>query len=422
MARHPSLDWLRVGLIVCSVIGHILTCGTPDMLQSSAVDEWDTQGGTWWVRSMSACRPYCIPLLFFISGYALALKQENGWRAAKASSAITGIGVLVNSALWELSPKDPACGPRTPCPSSPSVFAFTFCPNTGKVFPRVFQFWFTIVLTAHLLCSMPLIVAIRGVHASAEGRRTWKSGALLGLLTPLLTTLTAAAPNLLSMSTIVIVAHLETIASGAALLSAIMPGAARAMMYVVGAVAVAEASLKFPGMQVHGALSGEAGGAFPIYAFLLFHKFFVLGWLACTERYTHSRGSSALVSRCWAVAILLFFAGRQSSNWNMHGHLTFPYFGDALRRGAYTAPIVFAALALDRLDRLLATSPQLQCPVFLRATGHYLYLTHSIAMTLWWSARPNAGVLETLAASILVALSFAALEFTWVTRQSVKHE
>ena len=61
--------------------------------------------------------------------------------------------------------------------------------------------------------------------------------------------------------------------------------------------------------------------------------------------------------------------GRRDTNWHLQGHLTFPYCEDAWRRTAYTAPVVFYALALDRLDRVLAAEHLCQCPLFIRMSG-----------------------------------------------------
>ena len=76
----------------------------------------------------------------------------------------TLFGVALNSVLWLLGPQNPKCDPgtgygRPECQGL--LFDFTICPDSGRIFPLVFQMWYTAMLMALMLLNWPLFAFLR---------------------------------------------------------------------------------------------------------------------------------------------------------------------------------------------------------------------------------------------------------------------
>ena len=116
------------------------------------------------VRWISEVRQYCLPLLFFVSGAASACSFKKTPGSFGKIIVYTFLGVSLNGALWLLGPQNPECDPgtgygRSECQGA--VFDFTISPFSGRIFPIVFQMWYTAMLLVLMLLNWPLFAFLR---------------------------------------------------------------------------------------------------------------------------------------------------------------------------------------------------------------------------------------------------------------------
>ena len=212
---------------------------------------------------------------------------------------------------------------------------------------------------------------------------------------------------------LVLVLGLESCVAALMLAALRWPEACHIYAYAVAACALAEVALPFPG-------AAAFGTPFLSFVVLLFHKFFVLGWLFGLAR-AAGRPRARVLSRVWPVVGVCWLMALPSTNWVRRGNLTYPYLPDSRRRALYVLPALASAFGLERL----ANSPDLRvlkCPRPVRDAGFALYITHPCVMSLYWQANSSAGVLDTFAWCTLVACVYPCLRRVRPLRKSVAQE
>ena len=149
-------------MVIMVVYAHISTCGIGGGVHGNVENDNRiynlTDPSTFGVRWISIVRQYCLPLLFFVSGAAAAcsFKKKPGFGKIVV---YTLLGIALNAALWFLGPRNPSCDPATgfdrpECRGA--IFDFTICPFDGKIFPMIFQMWYTAMLLVFMLLNWPL--------------------------------------------------------------------------------------------------------------------------------------------------------------------------------------------------------------------------------------------------------------------------
>uniref|UniRef100_A0A7S3HJK1 Uncharacterized protein n=1 Tax=Spumella elongata TaxID=89044 RepID=A0A7S3HJK1_9STRA len=86
-----------------------------------------------------------------------------------------------------------------------------------------------------------------------------------------------------------------------------------------------------------------------------------------------------LMSSCWPVMLVLFTFVSPSTNWELAGMLTYPFFRSARDRCVYIAGAFVVTFCLDRLSRTVYCRP---LPDVLANTSLFLYLFHPVIITV----------------------------------------
>jgi len=322
------------------------------------------------VRYMSLVRQWCIPMLFWVSGAASSFSYKGDWASlAKGTTkiaAITILGVLANGVAWAMGPQDPQCSAMSPCIGKGVLFDFTIVPDSGKIFPIVFQMWFTMCLMLLMLLNRPLFCALSQQGSVRAVSVQWLFTMLLTMLcvqvsSPSEKSLVSTWPLLAWIATFEAVFDVAAVAAVG--FRAERP---RLFHYICAVATVAQVSLSPINTYL-----GEVTG---LYIFLMCHKLYALGFVMTRTRET----ATALVSRCWPLAVVLGVLVAPSSSWSMSGHMTYPYYAEALDRGLYLAGALLIIFALDRASRSIACE---QLPAFVGNAGLLLYLLHPAIAT-----------------------------------------
>jgi len=161
----------------------------------------------------------------------------------------------------------------------------------------------------------------------------------------------------------------------------------RLLHYICAAAAVAQVSLS--------PMNGYLGEVFGLYIFLMCNKLYALGFVMTKNREI----AAPLISRFWPLAVVLAVLVAPSSSWSMSGHMTYPYYADALDRSLYLTGALTFVFGLDRISRNIACE---QLPGFLEKAGLLLYILHPVIATCLIAA----GV-QTIASVWLLATSIA---------------
>mmetsp|Transcript_127728 Transcript_127728/g.367656 ORF Transcript_127728/g.367656 Transcript_127728/m.367656 type:complete len:223 (+) Transcript_127728:2-670(+) len=123
------------------------------------------------------------------------------------------------------------------------------------------------------------------------------------------------------------------------------------------------------------------GGAYLVFMGTGFNRFFDLGFLM-----THARmegplrkdSVQPLLSEVWPVSLLLVTVVAPSTNWDLAGMLTYPFFHEAGDRLLYVGGAVTLVFVLDRVSRGVHCTP---LPGVLGQTSLALYLFHPLLIT-----------------------------------------
>lgn len=394
--RFHHLDWLRV-LMVCFVVVAHIACSSPngvDMGRGVVIDnrdfKEDKDANTLAVRYISIIRPWCLPLLFFVSGAACACsyKKDSGNSGSLITLAIvTVVGMASNACLWYLGPQDDSCSITAYARKSKCkgvLFDFTFVPGLGNIFPIVFQMWYTAVLMIFIVLNRPLFAIVDERRISflplAKYLLSWIG--FYGLLlwcggdsceTPLLagTVLTVFELCFAWLASLLLTA--ETSRPSWCPLRAVHYALALCMVLQYSLTPIFAKAFGSSGLSIPWILA-----TFP----LAFNKFFQLGFLVTHPRRSlnGSEDAEPLMSEYWPVMIFFLAMCSQSTNFSLSGgNLTYPYLHRPADRAAYVSYAAMVMFIFDRVSRWKQCQP---LPSLLNYASLVLYIFHPVVCTV----------------------------------------
>lgn len=313
-AREPVFDGCRLCMIAATCVGHILALAKRPNLPpaSPTLDEWDDGNSPLFLRFASALRPYCIPLIFLTSGFALGLqgRRADVPKSAMGAFTISVMGVAGNACQWLLSPRDGNCTAWSSCEGEGLLFSCAVCP--GSSFIIVYQLLATLMLSAFRFLGGPLLGSTEeSLHRS--------------MLRSPLSLVAAAVVGGSRGWALVLVLGLESCVAALMLAALRWPEGCHIYAYAVAACTLAEVSQPFPG-------AAAFGTPFVSFVVLLFHKCVVLGWLFGQAR-AAGRPRLRVLSRVWPLIGVFWLLALLSTNWVRRGNLTYPYLPEFRRRG-----------------------------------------------------------------------------------------
>jgi len=380
------------------VYGHLYFSGlmpNPEVMEDNHAYALAEHRNSLGVRYISIVRQWCIPLLFWVSGAAASLSYKGDLvrfsRVLAKIAAITVAGLLANGLVWAASPQEPQCSPASPCTGKGIIFDFTIVPNAGKVFPVIFQMWFTMCLLLLVLLNRPLFCALSQQGSMRAVLVQWICTMLLSMAAVQLSApkdgrILSTWPLLAWIALCEAIFDLAALATDSAWLG-LGEKKKRLLHYICAAAAVAQVPLS--------PMNGYLGEVFGLYIFLMCNKLYALGFVMTKNREI----AAPLISRFWPLAVVLAVLVAPSSSWSMSGHMTYPYYADALDRSLYLTGALTFVFALDRISRNIACE---QLPGFLEKAGLLLYILHPVIATCLIAA----GV-QTIASVWLLATSIA---------------
>lgn len=141
------------------------------------------------------------------------------------------------------------------------------------------------------------------------------------------------------------------------------------------------------------------GPAYMCFIFVGFLRFFHLGFLMTFARQGSLRSRLwPLASSCWPVTLIFIPIVSPSTNWELAGMLTYPFFPSTTARCIYVAGAVLMVFCLDRIGRSVNCQP---LPELLSRTSICLYLFHPVIIT------------------VILQIGLASVMAVWLTTQAV---
>lgn len=425
--RHHHLDWIRSIMVLFVVFAHISLMGLKGTVnldgrgiqiddRTWAVDNPSSLG----VRWIALVRPFCLPMLFWVSGAAVSFSYKGVPPGLCKLALFTLIGLSCNAALWEHGPKDPNCGPQNPCPHLEGRWLdFTVVPGVGRWFAILFQMWYTAVLMVLLLVNWPLF--------ALANRAPDKNLAVKFLL------LCVQWCMSMSLYTVFLAEEQKSRLHESSIggfdwrleRSVLKPLALYEAIYLLLsplAASCQESTWKVPTRVFHYLAAGVAvlqfactpfaqhvdsiSCAFILYIVVGFNKFFTLGFLM-----TKAKKTKALTYNVWPVLFVIVPAVAPSTNFFLAGNLTFPYFPSEKDRVLYVAFALVVVFIVDRIGRETRCKP---LPPIVLWSGLVLYLFHPAIIAYLVKEGFKDGVYIWFAtAAIALGLTAAIMVCAW---------
>lgn len=428
--RLHYLDWLRSVLVWCVVYAHLNFCDLVPMekitLDNHAFPEssvttvhvgsvWGTEEyrqanpNTLGVRYNSVARQWCVPLLFWISGASLALSFRGSLRQMCTNVGrllvVTLIGIVSNGAMWLLGPQDEKCSIRNRCTGKGILFDFTIDPFNGSFIPFIHQMWFTVALMVLVIMSWP---CCRVLCRQGSEMQLLVSFAVSVLLCVFLIYYAGDACNSPIISTVSLVSC-EAIFFG--ILSMMVPGRrprgvpVRLLHYSATFVTVFQLSVS--------PITDEAtfglSPAYILFMALCCKKWFEFGFFMAVPSFQDAEPSDSaqpMLSKMWPLMLVICTAFAPSTNWNMAGMLTYPYYAKTADRALYTAGTFTMFFIMDRTGKL---APCIAQPKVIKVATLILYV---FQMTL--STIPiHFGMREIYVITVVESLISLGLAMAW---------
>lgn len=394
-ARLHFLDWFRVLLVSDVVYAHTLRASG----NSGGLDEpWlvdrphhPLSGGEdaspLAARWLSVIRPWAMPLLFWVSGAALACSYRKGMKFGPLLG-FGAAGIVCNALLWWLSPRDPACGPSDACAGRGVLFDFAVVHHGGHVFPYVFQMWYVIALVLMMLINTTLVrylatpAETRLVDGVGDGTSRdikplllqYGVSALLIVVGVTLNGRDCQSPT--AAVAILLLSELCFLGLVALLKQRRRGLSTRTLHYALVAMAVLQFAVPPFARTIQ-----DVSASFVVFALVGFNMFFRLGFLMTRARTPHALWADAAptASRLWPVALFGWVLCAPSTNWMLAGNLTYPYFPATLDRVHYVTGAVITIFAIDRASRVVEC---VAVPGVLNKASLGLYLFHPLLITV----------------------------------------
>lgn len=376
--RLHYLDWFRCLMVVGVVYAHTTLMGLDGGVQQDwqGVDiddrSWQIDDpGSYGVRWISIIRPWCLPLLFWVSGASCACSFNGRLRGIDKLAIFTLVGVAANAALWYTGPLDKMCSPNNMqmdnCKDKGILFDFTVCPFAGREFAILFQMWYTVALIVMSVLNFPMFKVIHGSWDK------WTLCVQWVMSVALYQCLIYVAVDMEQQKVLVILAVCE------AIFLAIAPYAAsptedfgpipvRALQYILAVVILVQF-----GYTPYAEKVDTISSNFILFIFVGFNRFFGMGYIMI-----HA-DALPLCQRLWPAVVVGFAFIMPSTNFVLAGNLTYPFFPMAADRILY---ISFAVVILFSLQR---HGHDMQCaalPASLNYASLVLYLFHPAIMTV----------------------------------------
>jgi len=330
-----------------------------DLRQNLPESEWRNGYD---VRLIAVGRQFVIPLLFWISGYALGLGKEKAISSLWKIALITVLGIGVNAIVYALGPMDDGCSYHNSrgknqeyCAGKNSIISFGVGTGNG-LFSILFQFWFTVFLMVFLAQMHPLCEALREMHASTQNE-PWDGAGPAAVKCGIYWVITSivyiafmwlwndGAPSRVGAAFVLAAAELPFIAAlaGTALTPSERPQLCRLLQYLAGVLATLQFCL------VPMAPTESLDGGMIAY-FHLFKQFYLIGFVMALTRHK----TAPVVYRAYILAYAALIFLRPPTNYYRSGVDTYPYFPFFLDRFMWTAGGMVQVFIHDRLGLLTA--------------------------------------------------------------------
>jgi len=333
------------------------------------------------VRWISIARQWALPLLFWVSGAAVACSYQGGApRGLLKLGCFTALGMGLNAALWFLGPMDPMCFIGNPdCEGKGLVFSFTVVPWAGMVFAILFQMWYTVMLMGFCITNWPFLALVYG---SATG--LWALG-LQWAITMFIYLFFLCLADGLAVPRLLVTMLATMEVAWLALVALLSPGLegcerprwlpVRAVHYLLAGISIAQ----FGAMPFAHQME-SIGATYILYMVAGFNRFFNLGFIMTTSRLSSDeRKTGALLSRVWPLAIAVVLFTAPSTNWDLAGMLTYPFFLDTVDRILYVSGAMVLTFLIDRCSHCMNCEA---LPGILGQTALILYLFHPVLITV----------------------------------------
>lgn len=178
--RLHHLDWLRSCMIFFAVFCHVWqTLHFPPQHAADDVvyTSEPTTSAAYYLRWVQLGRLVCIPLLFFVSGAALALGPYSAASSGRGIGptflkvgVLTLAGLALNGLIFLAGPRDERCSlemaEKLHCKGP--LMDFLIAPNAGSLFPILYQFWYTLFLLLFLAEDAPLYRELLSLSTGGE--------------------------------------------------------------------------------------------------------------------------------------------------------------------------------------------------------------------------------------------------------------
>mmetsp|Transcript_65207 Transcript_65207/g.153544 ORF Transcript_65207/g.153544 Transcript_65207/m.153544 type:complete len:474 (-) Transcript_65207:261-1682(-) len=380
--RFNEFDWLRAIMVILVVYAHISRSGVPGGVKNEISPDdriyTDENPSPFAVRWISEVRQYCLPLLFYVSGAASACSFKKAPGSFGKIAIYTILGVALNGVLWVMGPQNPECDPgtshlRSECTGA--VFDFTISPWSGKLFPILFQMWYTVMLIALLLINWPLFGYLhhKPCHVAILGLQFVVTAALIIMFVFLAG---EEIEDPISVAAMKVVCEALFLALSVLTRPEFRPSwlPLRFIHYLLGVLMFVSFGLT----PIADNITHISPG-FILFIFIGFNKSFQLGFIVTLSRLPGREEAEPIVSIYWPMIVILRTVTAPSSSWFAGGNLTYPYYPRMADRALYVAGAVVVMFIVDRVGRHIHCKA---LPVWLGNTALLLYLLHPWVMAV----------------------------------------
>mmetsp|Transcript_51560 Transcript_51560/g.130360 ORF Transcript_51560/g.130360 Transcript_51560/m.130360 type:complete len:795 (+) Transcript_51560:51-2435(+) len=379
--RLHHLDWLRAAAIllaVCLHIAQILRAPWPwhhddnDFFQ----DEENAISPDWWYYRLTAHgRLFVIPILFYISGAAMALGGGSLGPFLLKISLVTLCGCGQNYVLYATGPQDPNCSfdRRTHDECQTGLWLdFLIAPKSGQIFPIIYQLWYTIALVIFISEDIALYSEVRRAYAEKQVRAhclVLRYFCVAGLYA-------LSVMGKIPIAEFCLLLALEALSSVCIIRSAQLAGSAsaetpsvRARLWQYAAIMVAVLQFGYPNFDIQ-----SFDGKLFVY-FHIFRQLMAIGFVSTLTRKT----TALVLSRSWPLAFIIFVTLLPSSSYYWGGMVAYPWLPHRIDRLIMISASFMGVLMLDRIGHVFGDAGlDLEMPDYFSHAALLMYIAHPV--------------------------------------------